>query len=80
MTPKEKGELLKALTIEQKDVSAMDASSVVDVLETDDTTHANVVSLASSSLQSNSKNQKRKELSETKTNIRTKKSTKTSDA
>ena len=51
MTPKEKDELLKALTMEQKNASAMDASSVLDVLETDDTTHANVVSLASSSLQ-----------------------------
>ena len=80
MTPQEKEELLKALTMEQKDVSAMDASSVLDVLETDDTTHANVVSLASSSLQNNSKKQKRKELSETRTNIRTRKSTKTSDA
>ena len=80
MTPQEKEELLKALTMEQKDASAMDASSVLDVLETDDTTHANVVSLASSSLQKNSKKQKRKELSETRTNIRTRKSTKTSDA
>ena len=80
MTPKEKDELLKALTLKQKNASAMDASSVVDVLETDDTTHANVVSLASSSLQSNSKKQKRKELSETRTNIRTRKPTKTSDA
>ena len=69
MTPKEKDELLKALTMEQKDASAMDASSVLDVSETDDTTHANVVSLASSSLQKNSKKQKRKELSETRTNI-----------
>lgn len=80
MTPQEKEELLKALTMEQKDASAMDASSVLDVLETDDTTHANVVSLASSSLQKNSIKQKRKELSETRTNIRTRKSTKTSDA
>ena len=80
MTPQEKEELLKALTMEQKDASAMDASSVLDVLETDDTTHANVVFLASSSLQKNSKKQKRKELSETRTNIRTRKSTKTSDA
>ena len=80
MTPQEKEELLKALTMEQKDASAMDASSVLDVLETDDTTHANVVSLASSSLQKNSFKQKRKELSETRTNIRTRKSTKTSDA
>ena len=80
MTPQEKEELLKALTMEQKDASAMDASSVLDVLETDDTTHANVVSLASSSLQKNSKKQKRKELSETRTIIRTRKSTKTSDA
>lgn len=74
MTPKEKDELLKALTMEQKDASAMDASSVLDVKETDDTT------LASSSLQKNSIKQKRKELSETRTNIRTRKSTKTSDA
>jgi hypothetical protein len=74
MTPQEKEELLKALTMEQKDASAMDASSVLDVKETDDTT------LASSSLQKNSKKQKRKELSETRTNIRTRKSTKTSDA
>lgn len=74
MTPKEKNELLKALTMEQKDASAMDASSVLDVKETDDTT------LASSSLQKNSIKQKRKELSETRTNIRTRKSTKTSDA
>ena len=66
--------------MEQKDATAMDASSVLDVLETDDTTHANVVSLASSSLQSNSKKQKRKKLPETRTNIRTRKSTKTSDA
>jgi hypothetical protein len=51
MTPQEKEELLKALTMEQKDASAMDASSVLDVLETDDTAHANIVSLASSSLQ-----------------------------
>ena len=89
MTPQEKEELLKALTMEQnqanqtmeqKDATAMDASSVLDVLETDDTTHANVVSLASSSLQKNSFKQKRKELSETRTNIRTRKSTKTSDA
>ena len=74
MTPQEKEELLKALTMEQKDASAMDASSVLDVKETDDTT------LASSSLQKNSKKQKRKELSETRTIIRTRKSTKTSDA
>ena len=74
MTPKEKNELLKALTMEQKDASAMDASSVLDVKETDDTT------LASSSLPSNSKKQKRKELSEIRKNIRTRKSTKTSDA
>lgn len=74
MTPQEKEELLKALTMEQKDASAMDASSVLDVKETDDTT------LASSSLQKNSIKQKRKELSETRTNIRTRKSTKTSDA
>ena len=74
MTPQEKEELLKALTMEQKDASAMDASSVLDVKETDDTT------LASSTLQKNSKKQKRKELSETRTNIRTRKSTKTSDA
>jgi len=54
MTPQEKEELLKALTMEQnqanqtmeqKDATAMDASSVLDVKETDDTT------LASSSLQ-----------------------------
>lgn len=74
MTPQEREELLKALTMEQKDASAMDASSVLDVKETDDTT------LASSSLQKNSIKQKRKELSETRTNIRTRKSTKTSDA
>ena len=74
MTPQEKEELLKALTMEQKDASAMDASSVLDVKETDDTT------LASSTLQKNSKKQKRKELSETRTIIRTRKSTKTSDA
>jgi hypothetical protein len=74
MTPQEKEELLKALTMEQNDASAMDASSVLDVKETDDTT------LASSTLQKNSKKQKRKELSETRTNIRTRKSTKTSDA
>ena len=83
MTPQEKEELLKALTMEQnqanqtmeqKDATAMDASSVLDVKETDDTT------LASSTLQKNSKKQKRKELSETRTNIRTRKSTKTSDA
>ena len=74
MTPQEKEELLKALTMEQKDATAMDASSVLDVKETDDTT------LASSSLQKNSKKQKRKELSETRTIIRTRKSTKTSDA
>ena len=74
MTPQEKEELLKALTMEQKDASTMDASSVLDVKETDDTT------LASSSLQKNNKKQKRKELSETRTNIRTRKSTKTSDA
>ena len=80
MTSKEKDELFKVLTMKQKDVFAMDASSVVHVSETDDTTHANVVSLASSSLQKNSKKQKRKELSETRTNIRTRKSTKTSDA
>ena len=74
MTPQEREELLKALTMELKDASAMDASSVLDVKETDDTT------LASSTLQKNSKKQKRKELSETRTNIRTRKSTKTSDA
>ena len=74
MTSQEIEELLKALTMEQKDASAMDASSVLDVKETDDTT------LASSTLQKNSKKQKRKELSETRTNIRTRKSTKTSDA
>ena len=83
MTPQEKEELLKALTMEQnqanqtmeqKDATAMDASSVLDVKETDDTT------LASSTLQKNSKKQKRKELSETRTIIRTRKSTKTSDA
>ena len=79
MTPKEKDELLKVLTLEQKHASAMEASSVVGALEPNDTTHANVVSLESSSLQSNSKKQKRNELSETRTNIRTKKSTKTSD-
>ena len=54
MTPQEKEELLKALTMEQnqanqtmeqKDATAMDASSVLDVKETDDTT------LASSTLQ-----------------------------
>ncbi len=74
MTPQEKEELLKALTMERKDATAMDASSVLDVKETDDTT------LASSTLQKNSKKQKRKELSETRTNIRTRKSTKTSNA
>ena len=74
MTPQEKEELLKALTMERKDATAMDASSVLDVKETDDTT------LASSSLQKNSEKQKRKELSETRTIIRTRKSTKTSDA
>jgi dTDP-glucose pyrophosphorylase len=83
MTPQEKEEILKALTMEQnqanqtmeqKDATAMDASSVLDVKETDDTT------LASSTLQKNSKKQKRKELSETRTIIRTRKSTKTSDA
>ena len=83
MTPQEKEELLKALTMEQnqanqtmeqKDATAMDASSVLDVKETDDTT------LASSTLQKNSKKQKRKEFSETRTIIRTRKSTKTSDA
>ena len=74
MTPQEKEKLLKALTMEQKDATAMDASSVLDVKETDDTT------LASSTLQKNSKKQKRKELSETRTIIRTRKSTKTSDA
>ena len=46
--------------MEQKDATAMDAFSVLDVLETDDTTHANVVSLASSSLQSNTKNKREK--------------------
>ena len=74
MTPQEKEELLKALTMERKDATAMDASSVLDAKETDDTT------LASSTLQKNSKKQKRKELSETRTIIRTRKSTKTSDA
>ncbi len=54
MTPKEKDELLKALTMEQKDASAMDACSVLDVKETDDTT------LASSSLQKIVKNKREK--------------------
>ena len=63
MTPQEKEELLKALTMEQnqanqtmeqKDATAMDASSVLDVKETDDTT------LASSTLQKIVKNKREK--------------------
>ena len=63
MTPQEKEELLKALTMEQnqanqtmeqKDATAMDASSVLDVKETDDTT------LGSSTLQKIVKNKREK--------------------